>query len=98
MYKGETIDDTLVRIAKQEVGLNINPRGKRLLGQFVGKFSTENNRQDISTCYVVTINETSSIIINKDHFTSYKIGRTTPQPIGAMYKYYLELYLQKCEC
>jgi ADP-ribose pyrophosphatase YjhB (NUDIX family) len=44
MLKRETIDDTLVRIAKQEVGLSINPKNKKLLGQFVGKFTTENNR------------------------------------------------------
>lgn len=95
MLKGETIDDTLIRIAKQEVGLDINPKNKKLLGQFVGKFTTENSRQDISTCYVIKVDESSPILFNENHFSSYKITKTMPRPIGAMYKYYLELYFQK---
>ena len=51
MYKGENIDAALRRIARQEVGLEIDPRQKVLLGQFVGKFKTEHPRQNLSTGY-----------------------------------------------
>ncbi len=51
MYKGETINDTLGRIAEDEAGISVNLEQARLVGQFVGKFTTEHNRQDLSTCY-----------------------------------------------
>ena len=38
MYKGETIDTTLERIARAELGLTIDPRDKILVGQFTRKF------------------------------------------------------------
>jgi len=90
MYKGESIDDTLMRIASSEVGLTIVPKGKRLLGQYVGKFSTQNNRQDISTCYVLPV--AGEINLNTDHFSEFVITSTIPMPIGAMYKHYLQTY------
>jgi len=90
MYKGESIDDTLERIATSEVGLSIDPGKKRLLGQYVGKFSTQQKRQDISTCYVVPT--TGEIKLNNEHFREFMITKTIPQPIGAMYKYYLNMY------
>jgi ADP-ribose pyrophosphatase YjhB (NUDIX family) len=93
MLKGENIDDTLTRIAKLEVGIKINPKEKRLLGQFVGKFSTENNRQDISTGYLVKVTDKEPIILNEKHFSAYSISNQIPdRNIGAMYKYYLGLY------
>lgn len=95
MLKGESIDDTLRRIAQQEVGINIDPTQKQFIGQFVGKFSTENNRQDISTCYAICVPDTQEIVVNKDHFSDMKIVNNIPQPIGAMYKYYLQKYFDK---
>jgi len=92
MYKGESINDTLRRIAKDELGLTINSEKKRLVGQYVGKFSTENNRQDLSTAYLVKVLNTQPIRINKDHFQEFKITTSIPQPMGAMYKYYLTEY------
>ncbi|MBW7955789.1 NUDIX domain-containing protein [Patescibacteria group bacterium] len=92
MFKGESIDDTLKRIAKQEVGLHIDVKQKVLVGQFVGKFSTENNRQDISTCYAVRVSSSQSLKINEAHFSRHQFVRTVPKPIGAMYKQYLNTY------
>jgi len=92
MYKGESINDTLRRIAKDELGLTIDPEKKRLVGQYVGKFSSENNRQDLSTAYLVKVLNTQPIRINKDHFQKFKITTSIPQPMGAMYKYYLSEY------
>jgi 8-oxo-dGTP pyrophosphatase MutT (NUDIX family) len=92
MYKGEDINDTLKRIALQEVGLTINPNDKAFIGQFVGKFKTENERQDISTGYLIKIPDNQEIKINPDHFSNYQVSKTIPSPIGAMYKFYLEQY------
>jgi hypothetical protein len=95
MYKGESIDDTLIRIAKKELGLNIDPSKKIFLGQYVGKFKTEHNRQDLSTGYLIKINSSVTIEINPDHFYSYAIVKKLPQKIGAMYRSYLKQYFRK---
>lgn len=68
MYKGESINDTLQRIAKNELGLKINAKEKQLVGQFVGKFTSENNRQDISTAYSIKVDEHQPIKMNEEHF------------------------------
>lgn len=94
MYKNESIDQTLERIAKQELGLQIETKSRRFLGQYVGKFTTEHNRQDLSTGYIVRATS-NDITINEEHFTRYRIVRSAaeiPQPLGAMYKFYLQQY------
>ena len=95
MMKGEEINDTLKRIAKNELGLTINPRKKILLGQYVGKFITEHQRQDISTGYLIQMDNFQPIIANKDHFSNYRITKTIPHPMGAMYKFYIRIYLEE---
>lgn len=94
MFKGENIDDTLIRIAKQEVGLNIDTKDKIILGQYVGKFKTEHERQDISTGYLVKVSDDQEIYLNQDHFYSHRITTSIPENMGAMYKYYLNQYFQ----
>jgi len=92
MFKGESIDDTLRRIAKQELSLKINPKNKKFLGQYVGKFKTEYNRQDISTGYYIYVSSSQKIKLNKDHFSSImliKNKKKIPSSMGAMYKFYL---------
>jgi len=95
MYKGEDIEDTLVRIAQNEVGLTIDPANKVFLGQFVGKFTSEHERQDISTGYLVRVSNTQSIKINQDHFYSYRLALDIADNMGAMYKFYLRQYFQR---
>lgn len=91
MYKGESIDDTLVRIAKAELGITIDPSKKKLLGQYVGKFKTENQRQDISTAYVIEYDKLPEITLNAEHFYEYKLAKQPLPNMGAMYAYYLRL-------
>jgi len=85
MFKPEGIADTLKRIAKQEVGLRIDPKKIIFLGQYVGKFKTENSRQDLSTGYFLKVSSRQKIIINKEHFFDYKITKKIPREMGAMY-------------
>lgn len=68
MFKGENIEEALIRIAGKELGLKIEPLQRGFLGQYVGKFSTENNRQDLSTGYFIRISPEQEIRINEDHF------------------------------
>lgn len=84
MYKGESIDDTLIRIAKQEVGIDINPKVKSLVGQFVGKFQTEHQRQDLSTGYYFLLPASTNFEINNDHFSLSKLTYDVPSGMGAM--------------
>lgn len=97
MYKGEGIDDALVRIAREEVGLEIDVSRKRVLGQYVGKFRTEHQRQDLSTGYLVQAADDQQIAINTRHFTSYRLTRSVPGNAGAMYRHYLSCYFE-LEC
>lgn len=90
MYKGESINESVARIAKQEVGLNIDVSKKILIGQYVGKFKTENQRQDLSTGYYLKISKGATVSINPNHFSKCNITYSIPGNTGAMYKYYLE--------
>jgi 8-oxo-dGTP pyrophosphatase MutT (NUDIX family) len=92
MYKGENIDDTLRRIAQQEVGLEIDLRQKILLGQFVGKFKTEHQRQDLSTGYWIKISSHQPLTPNPAHFSDMRITYALPRSMGAVYRFYLQRY------
>lgn len=97
MYKGEGIPDTLHRIARAEIGISVETEKARLVGQYVGKFTTEHNRQDLSTCYAVTA-ETDMVMPNEEHFTGHRFIQSTdeiPTATGAMYKYYLNEYFDQ---
>ena len=94
IYKGETINDTLRRIAKQELGIIIDPRKKILLGQYVGKFKTEHQRQDVSTGYLISLDQKTfrKIDYNKERFSEMRVAKNFPGRAGAMYSYYLKLW------
>lgn len=97
MFKPESIKDVLIRIAKHEVGLTIDTDNIELIGQYVGRFKTEHERQDLSTGYLVRATS-NSLRINEEHFTSYRIIESEndiPVKTGAMYKYYLSLYFSR---
>ncbi len=94
MYKGESINHTLERIAKQELGLAIDVSKARLLGQYVGKFKSEHERQDLSTCYAIKLSGTEELSINQEHFSAQVISKSPPPSTGAMYRYYFDLYTQ----
>lgn len=94
MMRPENIRNTLTRIGNTEIGVKINPSKAKFVGQYVGKFRTENNRQDLSTCYSVTTKNTD-FTINRSHFSGHKFIRSldaVPESIGSMYKYYLRIY------
>jgi ADP-ribose pyrophosphatase YjhB (NUDIX family) len=95
IYKWENIDDVIERIVLQELGLTINVKTKTYIGQYIWKFKTEQNRQDISTAYHIKINTSQKIIINKWHFFSIKFvqcSKDIPKDIWGMYKFYLNEY------
>ncbi len=99
MYKNEGIDDTISRIAEQEAGIAVEVDKKRFIGQYVGKFKTEHNRQDLSTGYVVTA-LSDEVNINEAHLSGARFITSTddiPVATGAMYKFYLESYFSKLQ-
>ncbi|HSW99419.1 MAG TPA: NUDIX domain-containing protein [Patescibacteria group bacterium] len=96
MFKPESIEDTLSRIAQNEVGLRIDAKQASLLDQYVGRFKTEHQRQDLSTAYIVRALP-GEITLNMEHFTSHQIISKlsdVPAKTGAMYKYYLRRYFE----
>jgi len=93
MYKGETIDTTLERIARAELGLTIDPRDKILVGQFTRKFKIELNRQDLSIAYLINLTTTQGIRLNAGHFSEYtQVTKAVLRPTGSMYAYYFKKY------
>lgn len=96
MYKNESLDDTLHRIATHETGLEVDIDGKQILGQYVGNFRTEHDRQDISTGYAVKA-LSSNVKINEAHFTGSRFINGVdeiPSNTGAMYTSYLQAFFQ----
>lgn len=94
MFKPESIEDTLLRIAKQEVGLEIDPHDRTFLGQYVGRFKTEHDRQDLSTGYLVKATS-SQVKPNDEHFSGLRLISSAdqiPSGTGAMYVFYLRSY------
>lgn len=73
----------------------MKPKQKIFLGQYVGKFKTEHNRQDLSTGYMLKIAPTQLIKLNHNHFSDYLIAKKPPSPMGAMYRFYIKEYLKK---
>ena len=93
MMKPESIEDTLQRIAQQELDLKTEPPDRVFLGQCVGRFRTENYRQDLSPGYFLRASADQPIILNREHFSGYHIVSSAPQNMGARYKFYLNQYL-----
>lgn len=97
-YKGETHNQTLERIANAELGLKINLDNAEIIGQYDGFFSTENNRQDISTSYFIKIPENQQIILNEKHFSGVKYLNSKeeiPKNMGTMYIFHLNKYFDR---
>jgi len=94
MMKPEGIEDTLKRIALTEIGVTIDPGRREFIGQYVGRFRTEYQRQDLSTCYAVPC-DTRDVALSREHFSGCCFIKETgeiPVRIGAMYRYFLEMY------
>ena len=98
MMKPEGIDDTIRRIARDELGLDVDPSGKVLLDQYVGRFRTENERQDLSTGYFLRVAADQPIRPNERHFSAVDTVDRVPARTGAMYRHYLERYFASDLC
>jgi hypothetical protein len=97
MFKGEDIDDVIARIAEDELGVPVDVDRKRFLGQYVGRFKTEHERQDLSSGYVVQA-LSDDLRINAAHFSSHRVIKKqdeVPTSTGAMYRFYLSKYFDE---
>jgi ADP-ribose pyrophosphatase YjhB (NUDIX family) len=97
MFKGESIDDVIARIAEDELGVRVDVDRKRFLGQYVGRFKTEHERQDLSSGYVVQA-LSSDLRINAAHFSGHRVIKKqdeVPASTGAMYRFYLSEYFDE---
>jgi ADP-ribose pyrophosphatase YjhB (NUDIX family) len=92
MLKPEGIEDTIARIGRDELGLDLDPADGVFLGQYVGRFRTEHHRQDLSTAFALRVSASQELKPNRKHFSSVSTVKSTPARTGAMYKHYLELY------
>jgi 8-oxo-dGTP pyrophosphatase MutT (NUDIX family) len=100
MMKPEDISDTIRRIAQDEVNLEVDPENRIFLGQFVGKFTEEHQRQDLSTGFFIPVSSSADIHINEKHFSAMKFVNKiddAPSDTGAMYGYYLREFFRRRE-
>lgn len=96
MFKGEGIDDVIARVAEDELGVRVDVDGKRFLGQYVGRFKSEHQRQDLSSGYVVRA-LSDDLRINLAHFSGHRVikkANEAPSSTGAMYRFYLSRYFE----
>lgn len=95
MMKPESIEDTVERIAASELGVKVDAKHRVFLGQYVGRFRTEHERQDLSTGFLVEAKGANRPRPNPRHFSDMKTAYSiadVPTKTGAMYRYYLEQY------
>lgn len=93
MFKGETLEASLERIAQTETGMRINPKDRTLVNQAVGHFQSP-VRQDLSTCYAFRLND-GIVQLNEEHFSSsmyIKAESDIPRRTGGIYRDHLEHY------
>lgn len=94
MYKSESIDDSLKRIAKDEVGLDIDSSKKVYLGQMTVKFNEEHERQDLSTGYLIKVDDSQEVILNNKHFSAYAFSNKLLPDTGELYCFYFNKWLE----
>lgn len=91
MHRPESVSDTLRRIARDQVGLEIDVEHRVFVGQYVGRFRTEGDRHDLSTGYHVKA-VTADVTLNTRHFSGHRFVANpsdVPTNTGAMYRFYL---------
>jgi 8-oxo-dGTP pyrophosphatase MutT (NUDIX family) len=91
ILKGEDIEDCLVRIAFEEVGIEIDPSEREFVGQESPQFTTDQDRQDLATCYSFDAGRQDPVP-NEDHFSEWRYvqrGVDIPEPIGGVYRRFL---------
>jgi ADP-ribose pyrophosphatase YjhB (NUDIX family) len=93
IFKHESIDDCLARIARDEVGIDVEAAQARYVGQSVVEFDT---RQDLSTCYAFDISS-HRVSLNAGHFSDYlflKDMANLPADTGDLYRNHLSTYFR----
>jgi ADP-ribose pyrophosphatase YjhB (NUDIX family) len=94
ILKGETIEVCLHRIARDEVGIDVNPAAARFVSQAVVKFSSNYRRQDLSSCYGFEIGA-QTVKLNEEHLSDWTFAwdmDSLPTPIGELYRAHLSHY------
>jgi ADP-ribose pyrophosphatase YjhB (NUDIX family) len=93
MFKGETLETSLQRIAWTETGTQINPKGRIFVNQAAARFRSP-LRQDLSTCYAFRLND-GVAQVNEEHFSGsmyIKAEADIPKGIGGLYRDHLGHY------
>jgi ADP-ribose pyrophosphatase YjhB (NUDIX family) len=89
---GEKDEEAIKRIAKDELGLEVDPTEREELGSFNAQFGT---RQDISRAFILRVSGDQEIKLNPKHYSEEIIvspGGPFPRPMGEMYQHFLALY------
>jgi ADP-ribose pyrophosphatase YjhB (NUDIX family) len=99
MLKGETINGCIQRIALTEVGCRINPERKVFVNQAVGRFRSQQHRQDISTCYAFQLDD-KKIELNNTNLSGWMFIEdleSAPKGLGGLYREHLTHYFARLQ-
>jgi ADP-ribose pyrophosphatase YjhB (NUDIX family) len=94
MLKGESIGACVQRIAWTEVGCRIDPERRVFVNQTVGRFRSQQHRQDVSTCYAFQLDD-KNIELNNDNLSGWMFIEdleSAPKALGRVYRDHLEHY------
>ena len=94
--KGESIEACLRRITANEVGATVDVRDRRLVHQAMGRFRTEEGRQDLSTSYAFKL-EAFEPRLNQQHFSAWRFidpAGPLPSTLAALYRSHLRTFVE----
>jgi len=89
MHKGETFNEAIERIAKEEVGLEV--RRIRQIGAFTTQFKSQYNRHDVTVCFWVKA-LTRNVRLDESQNASCVVVHNLPKPVGKMYVKMIKKY------
>lgn len=98
LYRNESVDECLARIAHDELGLTLATDDKELVSQAIARFRTELGRQDLSTCYALRIDTMTEMRPNAEHVSGTRFVRgltEVPAGTGALYRNHLQTFFAR---
>lgn len=83
ILKGEDIEEARLRIARREVGIDIEPYEATLINAYSIDFDW---RHDITLLYYIDVPNKIDIELDMTQSSGYRFSRTLPKPTGELYE------------
>jgi len=90
-------EELLKRVAKEEIGLDIDPKSCVFVGQQLVRFDQEKDgieRLDLTTCWAITVESSTRLTPNPRNYDKLVISSEIPDQAGEMYQRFVRQYFQ----